>query len=367
MRIFHLVPNMNYGGLQEVVRGLALSQRRAGHSVTIGCWTYGSNHPEVEQEMARAGVPIHYLRRGPNGEQVGGRKYLFYKIKEHLGRNKVDILHVHNPFDYYVYGALAARAAGSTKVINTLHATVMFDYPRRWRKTIFWSAAMLSNRVVAVCDEVQTVIRRKFVLPRRKLAVVENGIDLGRFLAVPPRRRRDEVVFGSVGRMATEKNHRLLIEAFGMLRERHSNIRLRLLGGGKLEPELREFATRLGIADSVEFCGFSNDVPAFLSSLEVFALPSNSEGLPLTLLEAIASGLPVVATAVGGVPRIVEKTDCGWLCAPRDAGGLANAMESAILADRIHKGERARSLVSQYYSADRMGDDYERLYENVLN
>src|SRR5260370_40717621 len=100
----------------------------------------------------------------------------------------------------------------------------MFDYKRRWRKPIFWSAAMLSSVVVSVCDEVETVIRRKFILPRAKLAVVENGIDLGRFLAVPGRRRRSEIVFGTVGRMSREKNQRLLIEAFGLLRRKYDNV-----------------------------------------------------------------------------------------------------------------------------------------------
>jgi|SRR5579863_3144381 len=367
MRIFHLVPNMNYGGLQEVVRGLALCQRHAGHAVTIGCWTSASNHPEVESEMEQAGVPVHYLRRGPHGERVGGKKYLFGKIREHVGRGKAEILHVHNPFDYYLYGALAAHAAGSTKVVETLHATGMFDYKRRWRKTIFWGAAMLSGAVVSVCDEVESVIRRKFVLPPWKYAVVENGIDLSRFLTVPRRVPRKEVVFGTVGRMAIEKNQRLLIDAFARLRKKHGNIRLRLLGGGRLEPELKQFAQTLDLGDSVEFCGFSDDVPGFLAGLDVFALPSDTEGLPLTLLEAIASGLPVVATAVGGVPRIVEKTDSGWLSARRDAEGLARSMETAALADRILKGERARSLVSQYYSAERMSGDYEQIYRKVLN
>lgn len=371
MRIFHLVPNLNYGGLQEVVRGLALCQRKAGHSVTIGCWTDKSNHPEAERDLEQAGVRVVHLRFATDR-----RISLFRRLKGHLGAKNADILHVHNPFGYYIYGATAARVAGGTKIVHTLHATLMFERVKGHnlrremrlarRKADFWISAMLTDGLVSVCSEVETVLRSKFFLPGHKLFVVENGIDLARFLAVPARCLRDEIVFGAVGRMTSEKNHRALIEAFASARRRHGNIRLRLLGDGPREPELRELVRSLGLDDVVEFRGFSHDVAGFLAGLDVFALPSYSEGLPLTLLEAIASGLPVVATEVGGVPRIVHNTDSGWLCAPENVDALLGAMESAIASsDRRDRGERGRRLVEQY-SAERMARDYERLYQRLL-
>jgi glycosyltransferase involved in cell wall biosynthesis len=370
MRIFHLVPNMNYGGLQEVVRGLALCQRQSGHSVTIGCWTNESNNPETEHNLDHAGVRIIYLRRAPDGEMAEwDPKSLFHALKGHLRAGKPDILHVHNPFNYYLYGAVAARVVGGTRIVNTVHATGMFDskgFGSRSRAK-FWAAAMLSNALVSVCQEVETLVRRKYLFPSNKMAVVENGIDLARFLAVPARASRNEIVFGAVGRMSREKNQRLLIEAFALARRNHSNIRLRLLGGGPHEPGLKELVHTIGLDDSVEFCGFSNEVPRFLGGIDVFALPSNTEGLPLSLLEAIASGLPVVATEVGGVPRIVRNTDSGWLCPPQNAGALQGAMEAAITCpDLRDRGERARRLVSEQYSAERMTHDYEQLYQRLL-
>jgi glycosyltransferase involved in cell wall biosynthesis len=370
MRIFHLVPNLNYGGLQEVVRGLTLHQRRSGHSVTIGCWTNASNHAETQRDLERAGVPIIHLLRAASGEISFDRAAVFHKLKGYLGVEKADILHVHNPFAYFVYGALAARVARRTAVVNTVHATVMFDHPNFGRKgrAKFWTAAMLTHRIVSVCSEVDTVLRSKFPLPHKKFSVVENGIDLGRFLVVRPRNSTDQVIFGTVGRMSAEKNHRVLIDAFAMAYRDHRNIRLRLLGGGPLEPELKELVRDLGLDDVVEFCGLSHDVPGFLESLDVFVLPSHSEGLPLSLLEAIASGLPVVATGVGGVPRIVQNTDSGWLCAPDNANALFCAMQAAIdSSERRDRGERARHLVEEQYSASRMARDYERLYDELVH
>ena len=367
VRIFHLVPNMNFGGLQEVVRELGLAQRQAGHEVTIGCWSNESNNAAAEAQLQAAGVRMVYLRRGPQGKQVSGKRYLFMKLKKELGAGKVDILHVHNPFYHYLYGALAARAAGGTKVMLTMHATVWLDKGRPAWKRVFWIGAMLSDSIVSVCEEVQQILLGRFKLPRGKFSVVENGIDLGRFLAVPQRVARDKIVIGTIGRMASEKNHKVLIEAFAKLLPRYGDLRLRLLGGGPLETQLKALTARLEVQDAVEFCGFSNDTPGYLRSFDIFVLPSESEAMPLTLLEAIASGLPVVATSVGNVPRMVGVTESGWLCAPGDVDSLAQALEKAITCEqRIKMGEQARAKVSQYFSANRMAADYERHYQQLI-
>jgi len=370
MQIFHLVPNLNFGGLQKVVRLLALAQRQSGHSVTIGCWTNASNHPEAECELEREGAHVIHLRRANDGGMLSGRMPLLRVLKAYMGAKKADILHVHNPFSYYLYGALAARAAGRTKVVNTVHATAMFDHPRFGRRgrTLFWTAATLSHGLVSVCPEVDAFLRRRFHLAGVELFVVNNGIDMASFLGVPARKAREEVVFGLAGRMATEKNHRVLIEAFALVRRRHSRVRLRFLGGGPLEPELKEQVRALGLSDSVEFCGFSHDVAGFLGELDIFVLPSDFEALPLSLLEAIASGLPVVATAVDGVPKIVQNTGGGWLCPRGDANGLMTAMEKAITSpDRLERAEKARGVVAELYSAERMAKDYERVYRQVVH
>ncbi len=370
MRIFHLVPNLNYGGLQKVVQLLALRQLRSGHSVTIGSWSNENNHPEAERELERAGARVVYPRRGAGGRMAHGRKYSVLKLKSYLGAANCDILHVHNPFEYYIYGALAARIAGKTKTVNTIHATVMFDRPGFGKKgrAQFRIAAMLTHALVSVCAESDSYLRKRFFLPGKKLFVVDNGIDMTSFLAVPDRNPREEIVFGCAGRMSIEKNHRILIEAFALARRKYNNVRLRLLGGGRLEEQLKEQVHNLGLDDVVEFCGFSHDVPGFLGSLDIFILPSDFEALPLCLMEAIASGLPVISTSVGGAPAIVKNTESGWLCEPNNADAMLSAMELAISApDRWNRTKRARQLVAELYSAERMAADYEAVYTNLLH
>ena len=369
MRIFHLVPNMNYGGLQKVVQLLAVCQVRAGHSVTIGCWTHQSNHPEAEAEMEAAGVRVVYLRRGADGEMSHGKLESIKKLMSYLGKGRADILHIHNPFGYYIYGALAGVASG-TKTINSIHTMAMFDHPRFGRKgnSLFWTSAMLTEGVISVCDEVDEYLAERFELPQTKRFVVENGIDLTKFLALPDRVRGEEIVFGFAGRMAPEKNHHVLFEAFAMARRKHSNIRLRILGGGGLEEQLKEQVRKLEMEHAIEFCGFGNDVPGFLSTLDFYILPSKFEAHPLSLIEAIASGLPVVATKVGGVPTMVKNTNCGWLCEPNSPEALLAEIEQAIASpDRSEQTTRARKLASVLYSAERMAADYESVYRRLLH
>lgn len=356
---------MNFGGLQEVVRELCLWQRKAGHDVTIGCWSNASNNPAAESQLQEAGVRILYLRRGRNGQQIGGKKYLFLKLKEQLGRGKADILHVHNPFFHFLYGALAARAAGWTKIVLTMHATVWLQGKKKWR-AVFWSGAMLSHSIVSVCAEVQQIIRSRFLLPAKKFSVIENGIDLARFLAVPARAPSEQFVLGTIGRMSSEKNHRFLIQAFAQVLPHYPSTLLRLLGGGPLETELKDLTTELGLDRAVEFCGFSSDTPGFLAGLDLFVLPSQSEAMPLTLLEAIASGRPVVATAVGNVPRITSATGAGWLCEPGNTGSLAQALEIAMVSkSRVEMGQQARVKATRLFSSERMSADYEQLYRQL--
>ena len=369
MRIFHLVPNMNYGGLQKVVELLALQQLQTGHSVTIGCWTNESNHPEVESELERAGARLVYLRRADDGGLCFDRTLIFQRLKSHLGTKNADVLHIHNPFNYYLYGALAAHTCRGTRIVNTAHATMMFDHPNfgRRSKTKFWTAAMLTDALVSVYSDGERFLRDRFFLPGKRLLTVENGINLTPFLAGPLREPRREVVFGSAGRMEAEKNHRVLIEAFALLCRDYRNVRLRLLGSGRLEAELKERVHNLGLDDAVEFCGFGHDVARFLEGLDIYVLPSDFEAHPISLLEAIASGLPVVATNVGGVPGIVHKTGSGWLSPPRDAQALCSAMESAMNApERWEAPKHAKQLVAEHYSCERMNRDYERLYNELL-
>lgn len=362
LRVVHLVAHLNYGGVQEVVRSLALEQKARGHDVSILCWEYPGDHPDAEKILNDAGVSVFAARRADDRRLTSLRT-----LRRRLGSRKVDILHIHNPFEYCFYGGVAARLRRRTKVVVTLHATAMFDRFGHKNRMFFVLGALLSHRVVSVCDEIRDVAKHRFRIPARKLAVVENGIDVEPFLQIRRRARGERVAFGSVGRISKVKNQPLLVEAFALVYESNTNIELRLLGGGADEvPALREFAAQRGVGDAVEFREFSTDVAGFLSDIDVFVLPSRSEGLPLSLIEAIAAGLPVIATDVGGVRKVVETTQSGWVCTSNDPQSMMEAMQASLGdPDASQRAERARSIVAQKYVVARMADDYERVYMSL--
>jgi glycosyltransferase involved in cell wall biosynthesis len=362
LRIVHLVPNLNFGGLQGLVRGLALCQRSQGHSVTILCWEHPSNNPEGERELAEHGIRVGPARRA--GHPIASLR----SLRADLARESIDVVHLHNPFEYCVYGAIAARLARRPKVVLTIHATAMFDRFGRVQHAAFRLSARLSDRLVGVCREVRDITSARYRFPDRKLAVVDNGIDATAFLTVPARTRGAEVAFGTVGRMAAMKNKPLLVEAFAETHRARPATRLRSLGGSEQGiAELSQLAARRGVADAVELIGFSNDVPKFLAEIDVFAFSSNAgEGIPLTVLEAIASGLPVVSTATGGVADVIAATGVGWVTPIGDADALAAAMVRAVDEPPDAEAvEHAREVVATQYSIARMAADYEALYRSL--
>src|ERR1017187_8747003 len=282
-----------------------------------------------------------------------------------LCRSGTEVIHTHNPLVHH-YGVLSARLAGVPVVVHSFHrpgnltrfgrAQMIFDASCRW-----------SDRIVPCCEAVGAHLGHVTLVARRKLTVIPNGIPLERFRAIRPRRADGYFVIGSVGRPVSVKDHAPLLKAFARFRSEVPHSRLEILGEGPLPSALEQAARDLGIDKNVFFHGASLDVPGFLSLLDTFVLCSLSEGLPLTLVEAMAAGLPVVGTNVGAVPELVHAADCGWLSSPGDPGQLAAALLQSLRCEkRVQWGLRGRDYVLGHNSVDSMTDAYEQLFEKLL-
>jgi glycosyltransferase involved in cell wall biosynthesis len=360
MRVVQLVDSLDYGGAEQVAAGLAIGLQKRGHSVEIACLRGLGDQPVALPELQSAGVKVV-----PFHKPEGIHPPTIRKLAAWLKSGQTEVLNSHNPLVHH-YAVAAGKMAGVPAILNTLHGTATLEL-QKWAKALYWLSCLFSDRVVAVCPEVEQVFRGRFRLPHARYTTVDNGVDLSGFLAVRRGARPGPVTLGTVGRLVPVKNHALLIEAFALARREHPDLRLQLLGGGPLENDLRRLADASGVSDAVEFRGFSTDVPGFLAGLDVYVLSSRSEGLPMSLLEAIASGLTVVATEVGGVPGVVAKTGGGWLCSPSDPAAMMRAMDAAIRCpDREARGERARHIAASWYSTSRMASDYENLYKGLL-
>jgi glycosyltransferase involved in cell wall biosynthesis len=360
VRIVQLVDSLDCGGAEQVAASLAVCQSRRGHSVRVVCLRDLGPMPVDIEALRNANVEIVTLNK-PEGLHLGTLRRLAKYLKE----NRIDVLHTHNHLVHH-YGAFAGRWAGTPAIVNTLHGTATLRMSRL-AKALFWTSCLISHRVVSVSSQVHQAFRRAYLLPRAKFAVIDNGVDLSRFLSIPRRPIGDTVTFGNVARLDPVKGHENLLRAFSILRKRNPRVRLRILGDGELRAELEQLADTLSIAHDVRFEGFSLDTPAFLSGIDIFIISSRNEGLPLTLLEAMAAAIPVVSTAVGAIPDVVGRARCGWLSGASGASDLAAAMERALAEpDLAAIGARGRRAAAEHYSVERMAGDYERLYDSLL-
>jgi sugar transferase (PEP-CTERM/EpsH1 system associated) len=226
------------------------------------------------------------------------------------------------------------------------------------------------GRFVALSRDLERYLIDAVGIPAHKVLQIYNGVDCERF---QPRLRStsNKLVIGTVGRMQAVKNQPMLCEAYLALADARpelaERVRLRLVGDGPLKEQCRRMMDDAGMGDRLDLPGASDDVVAELQHLDVFALPSRAEGISNTILEAMATGLPVVATAVGGNPELVEHGHSGFLVDSGDPRGMAQAiacyLDDADLRDR--HGQRGRELVEERFSLRRMIQDYDGIYQRM--
>jgi glycosyltransferase involved in cell wall biosynthesis len=271
------------------------------------------------------------------------------------------------------YAGPAARRVGVPAVVHTEHGK---HYDRRRNRWLGRLAGRHASRFFCVSEDIAGAVEVCRIVPRRKLHVVCNGIDTDRFrdhgegatvraaLGIPP----GAPVIGTVGRLVEIKRQDLLIAAFRRVRDRVADAHLLLVCDGPWMGRLREQVAGLGLADRVHFAGYQGQPAPYLQAMDLFALTSRSEGMPLSVLEAWAAGMPVVATRVGGLPELIEDGRTGLLVEFGDEAALVDAL-AGLIADRPaarRLGEAGRDRVESRFSLHRMADEYHRHYRELL-
>ena len=337
---------------------LSIALKARGHDVHIACLRKASTLAGRAEE---GGIEVIAFGKGD-----GFSPATMMSMARYFRRRRIDVVHTHNPLVHH-YGALAGRIAGAKSVINTIHGMNNISERPAFREFLFRAMCALTDRVVAVSRSAYDFFRTSIAIPNGKLVVIENGVLLQPFLAIDRRPVGREFVFGTVGRLAPVKDHATLLKAFSLLASKAPESRLEILGDGPLRAELETMPEVATLGARVRFRGYSSDVAAFLAGIDCFVLCSISEGLPLALLEAMASGLPVIGTAVGGISDLISGSGCGWLCSPSDPGSLGELMLIALESkERSLMARRARNLVVQRYSLARMAEEYETLFEESV-
>lgn len=363
--IVHVVDCLETGGLERVVTDLAIEQARRGHRVIVFSIT-GSG--SFAGELEAAGVRV----------VVGGKRRAFdtgviRALRRAIIDCDTDIVHTHNFVpNYYAVIALAWPCGRRRVLVNTCHnmGARLSNARLRW---LYRLSLARTTRVAMVGAQVHEHFVDSGLVRADRAEVLLNGIPTRRFASGPEARLAarvilglapDAVLIGSVGRLVALKHHRLLLELMPALAAACPTVELVLLGDGPLRAELEALADSLSIRGRVHFLGARDDVAQLLPALDVFALPSLTEGLSIALLEACATGLAIVATAVGGNPEIVTDGRTGLLVPPDDREAMRNALEALLNDDalRARLGSAARDWVRANASIEAMRRSHDSFY-----
>lgn len=295
------------------------------------------------------------------------------KISDFIRDNNTDILHCHE-YKSNIMGLLASRKR-KIKVITTAHGWVKSDLKVRLYELFDAIWIRFFDIIVAVSLSRKKELMSRLI-PEKKILVINNGIALGAFAetgnAEKYRRelklRPETKVIGNIGRLTSEKGHRYLLEAFPAVLRKFPDSKLLLAGDGNLREKLLMQAKNLGIAESVFLLGYKKDIKPLLSIMDIFVFPSLTEGFPMALLEAMAMGVPVIASKVGGIPEIVKENETGILVRSKNSSEIAEAIIKLLSEQEILDRMKVKSREEvRRFSVEEMVRKYENLYVNLVD
>ena len=357
LHVLHVLPATGLGGMELVLSRLIpeLTERGITHSVVC------IKGQESMPEMFPSAVSIHCMDARPH------ELFLPWRLRKILKIERPDVIHARN------WGSwpdpMLARLMVSPRLpfVFSFHGLTTTERMPRRRRIACRILARMTTEVLVVSEPSGRMLARDIGLPAERISMIPNGVDTGQFCPAPPRPARKQVVLGTAGGLKPVKNHALLIRVLADLTAAGQDCELRIAGDGPERENLERLIARLGLTGRANLIGQCSDMPAFLADLDVFVLPSDSESHPNALLEAMACGLPCVATSVGGVPDVLDDGAVGVLVSPGQASEI-----SAAIADLVRQPERrqalgaaARDRVCDLYDLDRMVEAYAKMYRRL--
>lgn len=357
--VLYLSSSSGPGGAEQMLCSLAASLDRTRFRPIVGLFRPGW----LKEQCESLGIDIHIF---PNGGMLHAE---WVKACVRLIRREhVAIIHAHE-FDANVHGTLVAFLTG-TPIIATVHGK--HYYWTALRRRIAYRVVSRYAAMVAVSHDLKDFIAQRVGIPRNRITVVHNGVS-----ALPPISQEDvhickaeleipsdDQVIGIVGSLYSVKGHRYLFDAVPDVLERFPDTTFLVVGRGELEVALKEQVERLGVAKKVMFLGLRQDVSRLLAIMDIFALPSLSEGLSMAILEAMMAGKPIVATRVGGNPELIEEGRTGLLVEPENSQALVKALERLLESKQATRqmGMCGREKAQREFGVNEMVRQYAGLY-----
>lgn len=365
IRVAHILDTPGPGGAENVlvslVRGLDPESISSSVCIREDSWMHG--------QLGNGHMDYMFLRDA-RALDMG----LLASMVRYIKSNKIDVVHSHE-FFMNMYGSLAAYLSG-IPCIAIVHGHVDYAAGKLRRRMAYRRVASASH-LVAVSNQLADRFSKEVGVPESRIHTIYNGIETEKFraghdldslraeLGIP----RDAPVVGMVGNLYPVKGYKYFIKAMEIVRSEFPQAVFLVCGRGELRDELESLSAQCGLRDHIRFLGFRDDVPALLQLMDVFALSSLSEGLSLSILEAMAAGKPTVVTDVGGNSEIVVEGETGFLVPSEDEKKLAEKvcvlLRDKGLRDRLGKCGQGR--VDSLFSQERMLEDYQNLYKALIN
>jgi sugar transferase (PEP-CTERM/EpsH1 system associated) len=364
-RLMIITHDLAIGGLQQIVVNLAQNICKEKYNISVLCLR---NLGEYVPEFERLGIRVFFVKKGKRTNY-----FLFLRIARLLRKEKIRIIHTHNS-QSLVDGTLGALLSGVRNIIHTEHGRVFPDKRRYMLMERVLSRFVF--KVVGVSDQTAHNMNKYVKIPPSKITTIVNGIDGAKYhnkfaadekkaeLGIDPQ----APVIGMIGRLVKEKGLEYLILALKTIVRSYPSIRLLIVGQGILQNHLKELVIQNGLQDNVLFTGGRLDTPQLYKVFDLFVLPSISEGLPMVLLEAMASGCPIIATEVGGIPSLIRHGFNGSLVPSKDPDSLAKEILK-LLADTEKRNEyieNGKQIFNKSYDVRVMTRKYESLYEQSM-
>jgi glycosyltransferase involved in cell wall biosynthesis len=358
MKVMQIMPRFVLAGAEIMGEHLAIAL--ADNSLDVSVISLYDYQSPITKRLEENGVPVFYLEKKLGFDiKIINRLYKLFK------EQKPDVIHTHlYIMPYVIPAAILARVPVRVHTIHNIAEKEVGTINRKFSRFFYKFCRV---RPVSISPLVQESVMEEYGLQPAKVNMIYNGIDLNKCIPKKNYKTKEKIILLHIGRFSEQKNHMELIESFKIVHDSAPNAVLRLIGSGELEPGVRERVKELNLEECVEFLGLKSNVHKFLAEADIFVLPSLWEGMPMTLIEAMATGLPIVAAEVGGIPDMIKDNTTGLLVSPHRES-ISEALLRFIGDYRLRENMgNAAKIASKQFSSQEMAKQYIGVYKKEKN
>lgn len=352
VKLIEIIPNLGNGGAEKLVFDLCNNYNKEKFDLTLLLY-YNDFESKYYKTLKNNGVNIITLNKSK-----GFSFSFFLKVAKVLNKINPDVIHTHLYSCLYLLPYIFFNK--KKKVFHTVHNMADKELDKRHKKVMKWLYYYRNVKPVAISDTVYDSIIKNYNLKKENVIKIYNGVDLNTYCHNKLRKKANNFI--AIGRFSPQKNYELMIKAFAKAKQLNNYITLTILGDGEKRTEIEKLTDINGLGSSIRFMGNVDKVEKYLDDADCFLMSSDYEGLPLSMIEAMANGLPIVATKAGGIVDLVKEGENGFLCDIGDEEGLANNIIKISNLNNVENLSQKSINLSKEFSLKKCIKNYENLF-----